>query len=116
MLDKDTSTLRCPQCQSEAVYRYGKTWNKKQRYICLVCGRQFILAPERVSLQGKPTCPVCGKIMHIYRRYPRLIRFRGSGYPECRHYLKIYLNGGMCYNELLRSPGAWPTPHQIAVD
>ncbi|RPH86768.1 MAG: Insertion element protein [Desulfobacteraceae bacterium] len=108
--------IQCPHCQSEATYRYGKTWNRKQRYMCLVCGRQFILDPERVSLPGKPTCPVCGKTMHIYRRYPRLIRFRCSGYPECRHYLKISLNGGMCYNELLRAPGTRPAPHQIALD
>ena len=70
-----------PPVRVRGYYRYGRTWNKKQRYLCLVCGRQFVLDPERVSLRTKPNCPACGQPMHIYRRYPRLIRFRCSGIP-----------------------------------
>ena len=116
MVDNDTTPIRCPHCESEAIYRYGKTWNKKQRYFCLVCSRQFVLDPERVSMKEKPACPVCGRSMHVYRRYPRVIRFRCSGYPDCRHYLKMSLKGGMCYNELLRPSSSWPTAYQIALD
>jgi ssDNA-binding Zn-finger/Zn-ribbon topoisomerase 1 len=116
MFEKGTSVIQCPHCQSEAVYRYGRTWNKKQRFLCLICNRQFILEPERVSLRDKPLCPVCGKPMHIYRRYPRLIRFRCAGYPECRHYLKMTLKGGFCYNELLRPSDPRPSAYQVALD
>ncbi|MBI5607111.1 MAG: IS1 family transposase [Deltaproteobacteria bacterium] len=31
----------CPDCRADALYRYGRIWTGKQRYICLLCGRQF---------------------------------------------------------------------------
>jgi DNA-directed RNA polymerase subunit RPC12/RpoP len=86
-----TDAIHCPKCQSDALNRYGKTANGKRRYICLVCGRQFIVNPARKVPENRPNCPQCGKPMHCYKREPDLIRFRCSAYPNCKTYVKLPL-------------------------
>jgi ssDNA-binding Zn-finger/Zn-ribbon topoisomerase 1 len=54
----------------------------------LVCGRQFTVGATRREWKDKPKCPVCGEIMYYYHKGKGFIRFRCSGYPECRQYLK----------------------------
>jgi DNA-directed RNA polymerase subunit RPC12/RpoP len=78
----------CPNCQADALYRYGRIWTGRQRYICLLCGRQFTLGSTRREWKDKPTCPVCGKPMHFYQRGKGFVRFRCSGYPDCKRYVK----------------------------
>jgi DNA-directed RNA polymerase subunit RPC12/RpoP len=85
----EKAPIHCPKCQSDALNRYGKTANGKKRYLCLVCGRQFITNPVRKTPQERPPCPKCGKPMHCYKREPDLIRFRCSDYPNCRTYVKL---------------------------
>jgi transposase-like protein len=94
--------IRCPVCNAVAVYRYGKVKNHKQRYLCMMCGRQFTLDHSRMEYRGKPLCPICGKAMHVYMKENQVIRFRCSSYPDCRTYKKIAITKeGM--NELLLS-------------
>lgn len=81
--------LKCPACDSEAVYRYGHAKNGKQRLKCMMCGRQFVLGSARHELKNRPLCPKCGQLMHLYMHYKKTLRFRCSGYPECRAYSKI---------------------------
>jgi transposase-like protein len=81
--------IKCPSCGSDALYRYGHTSNEKQRYLCLMCGRQFTLGANRLDIKLKPVCPRCGKLMHLYKRENGLFRFRCSDYPECRTYKKV---------------------------
>lgn len=80
--------LKCPDCASEAIYKYGKAWTGKQRFVCMICRRQFTLFNERMEVKGKPDCPNCGKGMHLYKREEGAIRFRCSGYPGCRTFKK----------------------------
>jgi DNA-directed RNA polymerase subunit RPC12/RpoP len=88
--DPNTSEIRCPKCNSDAVYKYGRTHAGRQRYLCLQCNRQFAAVARRYHLQMKrPVCPHCGKPMHVYMRQPGLVRFRCRGYPECRTFLAI---------------------------
>lgn len=82
-------TIMCPQCGSEAYNNYGHLKNGEQRYICLVCSRQFVNGKSKPAPTQRPGCPLCGKPMHIYMRYPNTIRFRCSAYPQCRGYAKI---------------------------
>jgi len=81
--------IKCPSCDSDALYRYGKAWTGKQRYLCLICGRQFTTGNGRTEGMNNPRCPACGKLMHIYRRENSTIRFRCSGYPSCKTFKKI---------------------------
>ena len=83
------SAIRCPRCHSEAYYNYGHTRNGKQRYICLVCNRQFVNGAPGNDIERRPECPLCGKRMHVYMRELEDIRFRCSAYPLCRGYTKI---------------------------
>ena len=80
--------IRCPECNSEAVYHYGKSHNGKERFICQVCERQFITDTKKLQIEKRPTCPACGKVMHVYMRNNDIIRFRCSGYPQCKTFLK----------------------------
>jgi transposase-like protein len=88
-LESEKPCERCPACQSEAVYRYGLTQHGSQRYICLICGRQFTKHKKRAEVLHRPLCPVCGSRMHAYRREASLVRYRCSAYPACRTYLKV---------------------------
>lgn len=87
-LHVDKAPLRCPRCDSEALYRYGKTRHGKQRFRCLMCGRQFGDGAKD-ELKIRPSCPVCGKKMHIYRKGHSEVRFRCSAYPSCKTFEKI---------------------------
>jgi len=92
----------CPRCRSDAIYRYGKTANGKRRYLCQVCRRQFSLKrPDRLRVQERPACPVCGKPMHIYMRHGGTIRFRCSDYPSCRTFLKMEWEAHLNHAQLL---------------
>lgn len=87
-LDSEQFIGHCPRCDSEAHYRFGKTVAGKQRFLCLTCGRQFTDIP-RVEIRKRPECQVCGRKMHVYRKDKELVRFRCSGYPFCKSFLKI---------------------------
>jgi transposase-like protein len=84
--------ISCPECHAEAVNKYGKTAGRKQRYICLVCSRQFVADPEKNILRTRPHCPNCGKTMHSYMKGEDHIRFRCSDDPTCRTFLKVSLS------------------------
>ena len=83
--------LKCPACSSEAVYRYGHIHTGKQRLRCVMCGRQFVLSEKASPPASRPVCPSCGALMHLYRHDKKVLRFRCSGYPECRTYTSVPL-------------------------
>ena len=83
------SNIKCPRCLAESFNRYGKTAGGKQRYICLVCSRQFVANSGALTIGDRPECPLCGKKMHVYIREEDVIRFRCSNYPECKGFEKI---------------------------
>ena len=85
---KTAGRTMCPSCNSRAVYRYGKL-SDKQRYICMICNRQFIEGHERNYPQERPFCGICGKKMYVYRRGVNYTRYRCSGYPVCKSFLKM---------------------------
>ncbi|WP_419661765.1 putative IS-element [Desulfosarcina variabilis str. Montpellier] len=68
-------TTKCPACGSDAFYRYGKTKNHKKRYLCIVCGRQFIEKRSFDNIPDRPNCPKCKKPMHVHQRKKRLPGF-----------------------------------------
>jgi transposase-like protein len=81
--------MRCPRCGSDAFNRYGRTLAGKQRFICLVCRRQFVGSPTRSPVSVRPLCPVCGRPMHGYMKSPQGMRFRCSDYPACRTFKTV---------------------------
>ena len=81
--------LTCTNCNSDALYKYGHAWTGKQRYLCMMCGTQFTGNAGKLSVKGKPVCPVCGKSMHVYKLEGEVIRFRCAGYPVCKTYRKF---------------------------
>ncbi len=81
--------VQCPNCDSDTLYRYGKSKTGKQRYLCLMCNRQFTSDAARRPAKNKPACPACGGVMHIYKREPNTLRYRCADYPNCRTFLKV---------------------------
>lgn len=93
--------VRCPVCESEAVYKYGHVKTGRQRLKCVLCGRQFVPGFARHEVAGRPVCPQCGNKMHLYMHDNKMLRFRCSEYPVCRSYTKISLEkGGATYADL----------------
>ncbi len=56
----------CPVCNSSALYTYGHA-RGAQRYICLVCNRQFVPGRERIFPRNRPLCPHCGQSMYLFK-------------------------------------------------
>jgi transposase-like protein len=83
----------CPRCGSEAFNKYGRICGGKQRYICLVCGRQFSSDSPQEKAEDRPPCPICGSPMHGYGYGDGFRRFRCSRYPKCRGYAKVWIEG-----------------------
>lgn len=86
---KERIDTKCPDCDSDAVYKYGKAWTGKQRFLCLMCGMQFTKDAKKLLVKGKPVCPECGKNMHVYKIEGEVIRFRCSDYPACKTFRKF---------------------------
>lgn len=84
----DGKKIECPSCRSKALYRYGLA-RDKQRFYCLLCGRQFIPGHERHFPQERPICRKCGEKMYIYQNEVRFVRYRCSRYPACKNYVKV---------------------------
>jgi DNA-directed RNA polymerase subunit RPC12/RpoP len=83
----------CPKCKPIVPFNYEKGWVGKQRYVCLLCGEDFIFpTPSKEKKKKYPNCPICGKRMYFHQRNSEFVRFRCSDYPECRRYLKIKIN------------------------
>jgi transposase-like protein len=87
----DKGAIHCPSCAADATYRYGRIKTGKQRYICLMCGKQFILGANKPHTKNKPVCPECKKPMNIYKLEGNIIRFRCSDYPGCKTFKKFTL-------------------------
>ena len=88
--EANLEVLKCPSCDSDAIYRYGKTKTKRQRFFCIMCERQFSEGAKKHTVQSKkPLCPACGKTMHVYKIEEEIIRFRCSDYPECKTFRKF---------------------------
>jgi transposase-like protein len=87
--EKRVDEIKCPSCDGDALYKYGKAWTGKQRYLCIICGRQFTDSSKRGTVKGKPVCPECARPMNLYKIEGDVVRFRCSGYPECRTFKKF---------------------------
>ena len=84
-------SIPCPACGGDAVYKYGKAWTGRQRFLCLVCGKQYTNGARVSEVQGKPRCQKCRATMNVYKIEGAVIRFRCSRYPECRTYKKFLM-------------------------
>ncbi|MFZ5906466.1 MAG: transposase-like zinc-binding domain-containing protein [Nitrospirota bacterium] len=100
--ENSTHEICCPYCTADVTYKYGRIHTGKQRFLCLMCGKQFTIGRKKTEFPDKPLCPACGKIMHVYKREDAVMRFRCSGYPECRMYQKIPIGKG-AMRELLHA-------------
>jgi transposase-like protein len=81
--------IKCPRCRAELLYRCGRVSGAHQRYRCLMCGFQFVTEAKRFRIVQSPSCPVCGRKMHLYKRESDHFRFRCSFYPVCKTYAKL---------------------------
>jgi transposase-like protein len=43
-------TITCPQCQGQKIVKNGSIHNKKNKYKCTECGRQFVENPSKIYI------------------------------------------------------------------
>jgi transposase-like protein len=79
----------CPVCKSFAVYKNGHARGGIQRYLCLLCNRQFLPGHERVFPETRPACPRCSEEMYLFKKKEAYDVFRCAHYPVCRTYVKV---------------------------
>ncbi|MDN5277651.1 MAG: hypothetical protein PWR01_1616, partial [Clostridiales bacterium] len=66
-------------------YKYGKTTDGYQKYLCRKCYHQF--APDKPSSRKTPKyprCPVCGKSLFLHHDYEYYSNYRCSD-KKCNH-------------------------------
>jgi len=45
--------MKCPRCESEQIVKNGSIHTGKQKYMCKVCGRQFVEDPENQPISDE---------------------------------------------------------------
>jgi len=91
------SEYKCPQCDQELVYKFGKNGRflscsayPNCKFAC-PCDRDGKMVEQK---QSEHKCPVCGKQM-VYK-HGRFGSFLGcSGYPNCKTILKLDKQGNV---------------------
>ena len=53
LTQQNTTQLPCPSCGSHQTVKNGSTHNKKQKYKCKNCGRQFVENPTNTSVSAE---------------------------------------------------------------
>jgi len=87
--DDEDRRVECPECHSAALYRYGRSLSR-QRYLCVMCGHQFIPGRVRYHPETRPECPRCGAKTHVFKRRGESYSvFRCCRYPNCRTYVRV---------------------------
>ncbi|MEM5242801.1 IS1 family transposase, partial [Thermoanaerobacter sp. CM-CNRG TB177] len=78
--------LKCPKCNNTSLfYKYGKTKDGYQKYLCRKCHHQF--APDKPSSKKTPKyprCPVCGKASFLHHDYEYYSNYRCCD-KKCNH-------------------------------
>ena len=77
--------VKCPKCNSQKLYKYGKDPFGNQKYQCRICKHQF--APARAASLRKtryPSCPMCGKASFLHHDYADYSNYR-CGDKKCNH-------------------------------
>ena len=95
------AAIKCPHCQSEAVVKYGKTSNGKERFRCQqreLCGRTFL---------GSYAYPGCLPTVK-----PQIVEMtrNGSGIRDIARVLHVGSNTVM--RELKKSRRSFPGQHK----
>jgi insertion element IS1 protein InsB len=94
--------MKCPRCNSEQIVKNGSIHTGKQKYLCKVCGRQFVenpqqhpIPPETKALINKlllEKLPLAGiarvtgvsetwlqsYVNHLYEQVPRQAQLRSK--------------------------------------
>jgi len=78
-------TQKCPKCNSQILYKYGKDKMGNQKYQCRICKHQFAEGSKRKASNRKyPSCPLCGKASFLHHDYEDYSNYR-CGDKKCNH-------------------------------
>lgn len=91
-------SIKCPKCNNQKLYRYGKDPDGYQKYQCRSCRYQF--APDRTSVAREgagqtdrryPSCPVCGKASFLHHEHDHYSNYRCCD-KKCNHSFFVWKN------------------------
>jgi DNA-directed RNA polymerase subunit RPC12/RpoP len=70
-------TQKCPKCNSQKLYKYGKDKIGNQKYQCQICKHQFAERGKRKASNRKYlSCPLCGKASFSHHDYEDYFNYR----------------------------------------
>lgn len=86
------TSLKCPRCHSDKLYKFGLDKQANQKYQCKKCKRQF--APDSVTTKSKskyPRCPKCGRATYLHHEYKHYNQCK-CGDKKCNYVIVQYHN------------------------
>ncbi len=78
-------SLKCPKCNNNHLYRFGKDKDGYQKYQCQKCKHQF--APDRPKTERErnyPPCPKCGRPSFLHHDHEHYSNYRCCD-KKCNH-------------------------------
>ena len=80
-------TVKCPECYSTELYKYGKDKHSNQKYLCKRCKRQFTQKSGKNNIKDYPKYHVFGKGMYLHNKYKSHVSFKCND-KKCNHTIK----------------------------
>lgn len=77
-------TVKCPECYSSELYKYGKDKLSNQKYLCKMCKRKFTQKSGKKNIKSYPKCPIYRKGMYFHLKYKYHVSFKYN-YKKCNH-------------------------------
>ena len=78
--------MKCPDCKSQNIKKNGRIHNRKQKYQCNDCGRQFIENPTKKMIP-KETWELVDKLLLEKIPIAGISRVTGISEPWLRKYI-----------------------------
>lgn len=79
------TTIKCPRCYSDKLYKFGLNKQANQKYQCKQCKRQFALGDgDGLPKMNYPKCPKCGKGTYLHHSYKHYNRYKCNN-KSCNH-------------------------------
>lgn len=86
------TTLKCPRCHSNKLYKFGFDKQANQKYQCQNCNRQFVEGDgDGVQETKYPRCPKCNRATYLHHTYQHYNRYK-CGNRKCNHIITQYHN------------------------
>ena len=100
-----SSKLQCPECNSKNIIKNGSIHNKKPKFKCKDCGRQFIEKPTKKTI-SKQTWELVDKLLLEKIPIAGISRVTGISQPWLQQYINKKLENTPQKIEIVKKKAA----------